>query len=306
MIRADRLTKRFGPRAAVESVSFEVPRGQIAGFLGPNGAGKTTTMRLLTGFLPADAGRAEVMGLDVARRPLEARRALGYLPENNPLYDDLDVVETLELAARLRGLGARERRERIAYAVRVCGLQKELAKPAGALSKGYRQRLGLAQAILHDPPVLVLDEPTSGLDPNQIREVRELIAELGREKTVLLSTHILSEASELCSRLIIISAGRVAADGAPGQVEAAAAGRTRLYAALKAPPAEAREALSRLPGVAAVEPAGGPDGGFRLECATGADPREELFALAAQRRWPLLELRVERASLEDVFRELTR
>jgi ABC-2 type transport system ATP-binding protein len=300
VIKATQLTKFFGGRAAVDGITFEIPRGQVVGFLGPNGAGKTTTMRLLTGFLPADEGAAEIAGLDVGREPLAARRRLGYLPEDNPLREEFEVTDTLEFAARLRGLrddGAR--RGSIRAALKSCGLRPAIGKKVGELSKGFRQRLGLAQAILHDPEVLILDEPTSGLDPNQVVEVRELIARLGERKTVLISTHLLAEVQAACARAIIICDGKIAADGAPAELSSG--GKERLFVELKAPRAQAREALGALP-AAKVSDAGA---GFHLESAGGEDLREALFALAVERRWPILELKRDKPDLEAVFRRLT-
>ena len=303
MLRAEGLTKRFGTRPAVEDLSFEVRAGEAVGFLGPNGAGKTTTMRLLTGFLPADAGRAEVFGVDAAEDPLAARRLLGYLPEDNPLYEELEVVETLHYAARLRGLSDDAARlARVKDALRRCGLKPVIGRRVWELSKGFRQRLGLAQAIVHDPAALILDEPTSGLDPNQIAEVRGLISELKAKKTVLLSTHQLAEAEASCDRLVIVHQGRVVAQGAPAELRARAA-RRALRVALKAPPDEARRALASLPGAAACRDE---IDAFVLESEGDADLREAVFTLAAARHWPILSLTEERATLEALFKELTR
>jgi ABC-2 type transport system ATP-binding protein len=305
MIRAAGLTKRFGSRAAVDGISFEIQRGQIAGFLGPNGAGKTTTMRLLAGYLPPDAGRAEILGLDAAESPLEARARLGYLPENNPLYADLEVVDSLRFCARLRGMEAERTERRLREVLKACGLRSEAGKRIAELSKGFRQRLGLAQAILHEPDVLILDEPTSGLDPNQVEEVRQLIRELGRDKTVLLSTHILPEVAALCDRILIVNAGRLVADGTPAQLQGE--GERRFAVRLKGPASEIEAALKRVPGVREVRAAVVEDApGFELAGAEDADPREDVFRLAASRGWPLLTLREERQSLDDVFRRLTR
>jgi ABC-2 type transport system ATP-binding protein len=285
---------------AVDDLSFEVRAGEAVGFLGPNGAGKTTTMRLLTGFLPADAGRATVFGVDVAQDPLSARRKLGYLPEDNPLYDDMEVTDSLQLAARLRGLTDEARRgARVREALKRCGLKPVIGKRVWELSKGFRQRLGLAQAIVHDPEALVLDEPTAGLDPNQMAEVRGLIAELKARKTVLLSTHQLSEAQASCDRLLVLHRGRVVADGAPDALRGEG-GRRALRVSLKAPRDEARRALSALPGAAAAR-----DDGDAFLLESEADLREAVGALAAERRWTILHLSDERPSLEAVFARLT-
>ena len=305
MILARDLTKRFGGRTAVDRVSFEIPQGQIVGFLGPNGAGKTTTMRLLTAYLPADEGRAEVAGLDVAEAPLEARRRLGYLPEDNPLWEDLELTEALHFAGRLRGLtddGARA--ARVKAVVKSCGLRREVGSKVGELSKGYRQRLGLAAAIIHDPEILILDEPTSGLDPNQVQEVRGLIRELRRRKTVLVSTHILPEATAVCDRVIIIHRGRIAADGSPAELSGGLTDKNRLHLELRGPRDEARAALAGLPGASGVSEAGA--GELLVESPAGVDLREAVFRLAAARDWPILSLRQERLSLEEVFQALTK
>ena len=301
MIRAQGLIKRFGGRAAVDGMTFEVPSGQAVGLLGPNGAGKTTTMRLLTGYVPADEGTCSIAGVDVQARGLEARRRLGYLPEDNPLYEELEVTESLRYAARLRGItDASERERRVKETARRCGLRAAVGKRIWELSKGYRQRLGLAQAIVHDPEVLILDEPTSGLDPNQIDEVRGLIAELKRSKTVLLSTHILAEAEASCDRVLIVHHGRIAADGPPRSLAAASA-RRALRLQLKAPVDAAVAALAALPGAAGCRAEGD-----SLVLESEADLREAVFALAVERRWPILALTQEAAGLEAAFRELTR
>jgi ABC-2 type transport system ATP-binding protein len=300
-LKAQGLSKFFGGAAAVSDLGFEVSVGEAVGFLGPNGAGKTTTMRMLTGFLPPDAGSAQVLGVDVAERPLEARRLLGYLPEDNPLYEDLEVTDCLHFSGRLRGMEPELREKRVREAVRRCGLKPVVGQRVWELSKGYRQRLGLAQAILHDPEVLILDEPTSGLDPNQVAELRGLVGELKARKTVLLSTHHLAEAEAVCDRLVIVNKGAVVAQGTPAALKASAARRS-LRLTLKAPPAEALRALEALPGASAcrdeVE-------SFVLDSADGQDLREAVFELAAARRWPILHLSEELPSLERLFRELT-
>jgi ABC-2 type transport system ATP-binding protein len=305
MIAARGLTKRFGTRTAVDRVSFDIPQGQVVGLLGPNGAGKTTTMRLLTAYLPADDGRAELAGIDAAEQPLAVRRRLGYLPEDNPLWEDLELTETLHFAGRLRGLvddGARA--ARVKAVVKSCGLRREVGSKVGELSKGYRQRLGLAAALIHDPEILILDEPTSGLDPNQVQEVRGLIRELRSRKTVLISTHILSEAVAVCDRVIIIHRGRIAADGKPADLAGDLADKNRLHLELRGPADEVGAALAGLPGAAGVSEAGG--GSFVVESPAGSDLREAVFRLAVSRDWPILSLRQERLSLEEVFQALTK
>ena len=304
MILAQNLTKRFGERVAVDHVSFDIPPGQVVGFLGPNGAGKTTTMRLLTAYLPADEGRAELAGLRVEEDPLAARRRLGYLAEDNPLIENLEVTDYLHFIGRLRGLtDPRRRSERVKAVVKSCGLRSEVGSLAGELSKGFRQRLGLAAAILHDPEILILDEPTSGLDPNQVQEVRDLIRELRAEKTVLLSTHILSEVTATCDRVIIIHAGKIVADGTPSQLAGNLSDKNRLHVELKGPLEEVEKALSTLGGALILRRE---DAGiFVLESPVEIDLREQVFRLAVDRRWPILGLRQERLSLEEIFRALT-
>jgi len=308
MIRALNLTKRFASLAAVDNISFEIPKGQVVGFLGPNGAGKTTTMRLLTAYLPASEGRCEVMGHDVSDEPLAVRRCVGYLPENNPLYEDFEVTDTLHYIGKLRGLTDLARRmNRVKAVIKSCGLKSAVGKKVGELSKGYRQRLGLAGAIIHDPDVLILDEPTSGLDPNQVLEVRELIKDLKKEKTLLLSTHILSEVTATCDRIIIISAGKIAADGTAAELSGNLQNKNRLYLEMKGPAEAVAEALSGLPGAARVYPErdGGGKEGFIVESEATADLREAAFNLAAEKRWPILAMDQKTLSLEEVFRKLT-
>ncbi|MBI4679266.1 MAG: ATP-binding cassette domain-containing protein [Elusimicrobia bacterium] len=313
MIRARNLTKRFGDITAVDRLTFEIPVGQVVGFLGPNGAGKTTTMRLLTAYLPADEGEAVVMDLDVGEHPLAVRRRLGYLPENNPLYENLEVTDALHLVGRLRGISdPGTRTERVKAVVKTCGLGSVAGRRTGELSKGFRQRLGLAQAIIHDPDVLMLDEPTSGLDPNQVLEVRDLIRELKKEKTLLLSTHILSEVQAVCDRVIILNAGLIVADGTPSELSGSLQNKNRLRLSLKGPSAEVREALGRIAGASSVRVSeacafggGTAAEGFVVESDASADLREEVFRLASSKGWPILHLSQERLTLEEVFRKLT-
>lgn len=309
MIRAENLTKSFAGRLAVDHLNFEIPRGQVVGFLGPNGAGKTTTMRLLTAFLPADEGRSELMGMDVSQNALAVRRRLGYLPEDNPLYDDCEVTDSLHFAGKLRGLSDdADRLARVKRVLKTCGIGSEVGKKIGELSKGYRQRVGLAQAILHDPDVLILDEPTSGLDPNQVTEVRGLISELKKEKTLLLSTHILPEVTATCDRVIIINAGRIVADGAPADIAGRLQNKNRLFVDLKGPREPVESSLRGLPGVNALKRERHPEfseEGFVLESEASFDLRESVFELASKNHWPILALRQERLSLEEVFRALT-
>jgi ABC-2 type transport system ATP-binding protein len=306
MIDVQDLVKDYGSTRAVDGVSFSVRPGEVVGLLGPNGAGKTTTLRVLAGVLPATAGVVRLAGTDVAEDSLSGRRVLGYLPETNPLYESLGVWECLELVAGLRGLPSAGLRRRIALAAERCGLLSVLSKDVGELSKGYRQRLGLALAIVHDPDILILDEPTSSLDPNQRQEVRDLILSLKQKKTVLVSTHIRSEAQALCDRLLIIHKGRIAAQGTVAELRKQVEEGHSFYVRLAGPAAEIEEALRVLPSAAGVVFEGEPEPGCPSFTLTGAgDPRRDLFELAAQRRWPLMELRRVSASLDDIFRRLT-
>ena len=308
MIEVRNLTKRFGPTVAVDDVSFDVPRREVVGFLGPNGAGKTTTMRILTCYLPADAGTARVAGFDTFEDPVEVRRRIGYLPESAPLYFDMGVVEYLEFVAGIRGIASADRQRRIQHMIDVCGLGPMLRKDIGHLSKGYRQRVGLAATLIHNPEVLVLDEPTSGLDPNQIIEIRELIREIGREKTVILSTHILPEVEATCSRMLIINEGRIVASGTTEELTRVSRGKTTAVVSFKADPGAAEPKLRQVPGVESVRTLGGAaEGRSRYEVVAQAEGaiEEELFRLAVSNGWIMTELRTSAASLEEVFTRLT-
>ena len=305
MVEARSLTKEYGTTRAVDDVSFQVSRGEIVGFLGPNGAGKSTTMKMLTGYLRPTAGSAVVGGIDVADDPIAAKRMIGYLPESAPLYDDMMVVDFLNYVADIRAIDGTVRRQRLATICGRCGLDSVLGKNVGQLSKGYRQRVGLAQAMVHDPDLLILDEPTSGLDPNQIVEIRELIRELGREKTVILSTHILPEVQASCDRIIIISGGRMVADDTPDMLSGGGAGAV-IRVVVKGPGAP-ETVFATIPGVSGVTAAGEEAGGrvYRVRCAAGVDPREQIFHEAVRGGLVLIDLHRERASLEDTFRQLT-
>ena len=303
MIEAQELTRRYGDFTAVDGVSFSIAEGEIVGLLGPNGAGKTTTIRMITGFLPPSEGRITVAGKDLSNEAIAVRRALGYLPENVALYDEMRVVEYLAYRARLEGVGRSQARDRIADALGRCLLDDVRHQIIGTLSKGYRQRVGLATAILHRPEVLVLDEPTIGLDPKQIVAIRELIRELGRESTLVLSTHILPEVELLCDRVLIIDRGRVVAEGSPESLRASWTGDAIVRVLLKGSVPDAAEVLAALPGVTAFEVAA--DGAFELHCASSVDPREDVFRIVVERGWTLLELVRSKASLEDVFVRLT-
>jgi ABC-2 type transport system ATP-binding protein len=300
----NQVSKRFGDVPAVDDVSFAVDRGQVVGFLGPNGAGKSTTMRMITQFLEPDAGSIRMDGTPLAEAGREAKRRIGYLPENNPLYGEMLVSEYLDFVGRLRELGA-ERRSATEEAVTATGIESVFHRPIGELSKGFRQRVGLAAAILHRPDLLVLDEPTEGLDPNQRVEIRRLIGKLGQERTVLLSTHILPEVQFTCSRLLIISRGRIVADGPVDDLLARAKGGSRI--AVEARGTRVVDRLQALEGVQAVEQREAEDGRVRLTLTTlGAeDLRPRIFELAKTDGWTLFELHQEAGNLEDLFRQLT-
>ena len=305
------LTKFYGTEKAVDNISFDVQTGEILGFLGPNGAGKTTTMKIITCYLPPSSGTVEVDGLSIAERSLDVRRKIGYLPELNPLYLDMNVLDYLEYAAQLHGVRGAEIGSRVRQMVEVCGLGEVRHKDIGEMSKGYRQRAGLAQAMIHDPEVLILDEPTSGLDPNQIVEIRNLIRHLGRAKTVILSTHILTEVQATCDRVIIINDGIIVADGTLAQLQQDFRGSEQVMLELKAEAgnamAEIVPKVQALGNVESVSYRGGENGTHRLlvHTARGSDVREELFRLAVRERWVLLELARKATSLEEVFHKLT-
>lgn len=305
MIEAHDLTRRYGDFTAVSGISLSVKEGEILGMLGPNGAGKTTTIRMITGFLPPTSGTVTVDGKDLFESPREARRQLGYLPENVALYPEMRVDEYLDYRSRLEGLSRAESRSAISVAIERCLLGDVRHQIIGTLSKGYRQRVGLATAILHNPRVLVLDEPTVGLDPKQIISIRELIRDLGRQHTLLLSTHILPEVELLCDRVIIIDKGHIIAEGTPESLRERWTGNPTLRVVFKDAPSGAPEALASLHGVLRVKD-GGPDGSWILECEPGSDPREEVFRTAVSAGWILLELGRQRgATLEDIFVRLT-
>ena len=303
-VRIEHLTKRYGEQAAVDDISFEVKAGEVLGFLGPNGAGKTTTMKMLCGLVAPDSGSMLVAGRSVLKEPEAVRQRIGYLPENNPLYLEMPVIDFLVFAARVQGMAESRIGERVAEMVRVCGLDPEKHKRIGELSKGYRQRVGLAQALVHDPDVLILDEPTTGLDPNQIVEIRELIREVGRSKTVIFSTHILPEVEATCDRILIINKGRIVADGDAATLRRQAQGRDILRVKLEPAPEAAVEALRGVPGVEEVRALQGGNA-YELACATGARPAGDVFRMCAQRNWTLTELTPVETRLEDVFRGLT-
>lgn len=306
MIKVVNLTKRFAGVTAINNLNFEVEKGEVVGFLGPNGAGKSTTMKILTSYLPATSGRATIGGFDVFEQSVQARRQLGYLPENTPLYTDMRVGEYLRYRANLKGVAGSKVREAVGEAIELCSLKEVERKIIGALSKGYRQRVGIADALVHDPALLILDEPTIGLDPNQIRQIRELIKNLSGKRTVLISTHILPEVEIMCSRVIVIHKGQIrASDTAENLLKNhRATGSMRIEAKVGSEPAI--NALAGLPGVKDVSvETDGDYSIFQLKVESNADPSEEVMQLATSRRWTVRELSRRRATLEDVFVELT-
>ncbi len=304
----DGVSKRFGGVTAVDHVSFVIDRGQVVGFLGPNGAGKSTTMRMITQFYEPDTGTIRLDGAPLGDAGRAAKRRIGYLPENNPLYEDMLVHDYLAFIADLRELAGLPRRQAMDAAVTATGIETVYFRPIAELSKGFRQRVGLAQAILHRPDLLVLDEPTEGLDPNQRVEIRRLIGALGKDRTVILSTHVLPEVQQTCSRLLIISRGKIVADGPVDQLIAQAAGGGAVDIAVEAAGAGVAEALGQLPGVRRVTPAPvAADGrvAVTLTADGSRDLRPEIFALAQSRGWTLYELHRQAGTLEDLFQQLT-
>ncbi|MGE3178135.1 MAG: ABC transporter ATP-binding protein [Vicinamibacterales bacterium] len=306
MIEVQHLTKRYGRFTAVDDVTFRVERGEILGFLGPNGAGKTTTMRILTGYMPATDGKAMVAGFDVFDQPIEAKRRIGYLPETPPLYPDMSVRDYLSFVAKIKGVPASERRPRLDAVMERTRIADMARRACGKLSKGYKQRVGLAQALIHNPDVLVLDEPTAGLDPKQIIETRQLIKELAGDHTIVLSTHILPEVSQTCQRVVIINKGRVVAVDSPENLTSRLRGAETMYLQVEAPGDTAGPVLAQLPGVTRVSQVEARDGitAFEVESERGQDVRRELARTVVSSGWGLLELRPTRASLEDVFLSL--
>src|SRR5215471_13320989 len=316
MIQASGLSKHFGVVRALDNVNFEVTKGEVVGFLGPNGAGKSTTMRILTCFISPTSGSAKVHGHDVFDEPLAVRQKLGYLPQRAPLYTDMNVWEYLEFTSQIRGLDPSRFKTRLKKVVEVCGLAQVLGKDIGTLSHGYRQRVGLGQALIHDPPILILDEPTSDLDPNEKAELIKYIKEIGKERTILLSTHNLNEVEAACARAIIISKGRIVADGPLDEIRARS-GKIRYVISVseslaergKAPTAtEVQSALRAIAGVRSLSelPTDEKAHAFELSGDQGGDLRSDLFRLVVSKGWTLLELRRDAQTLEDVFRDLTK
>ena len=306
MIEVENLTKKFAGTTAVKDISFNVAEGEVLGFLGPNGAGKTTTMRILSGYLPPTAGRVVVDGCPIFKNPDQVRRSIGYLPENSPLYSDMRVNEYLRYRAGLKGVPSKSVRGRVEEVKEMCGLEDSGRRLIKQLSKGYRQRVGLADALVHDPKLLILDEPTIGLDPNQNRQVRSMINDLAKKHTVLISTHILSEAEMVCSRVLIINDGKIVAQDTPDNLQGIVYGGVSIHAESNAAVADLEYFIRQINGVESVEVEdGGEWKSVKIGCMAGVDVRAEIFSLASNKNWLLRELRREAKSLEDVFVSLT-
>jgi ABC-2 type transport system ATP-binding protein len=307
MIEVENLTKRYGPTLAVSEVTFEAQKGEVLGFLGPNGAGKTTTMRVITGYLPPSEGRVRVAGYDVVEEPLEAKRRTGYLPEAPPVYPDMTVTEYLAFVGRIKGIPRRELKSRLAEVSERCAITDVQNRQIGKLSKGYRQRVGLAQALIHNPEILVLDEPTAGLDPKQIIETRELIKGLAGRHTVILSTHILPEAAKTCQRVVVINAGKIVAVGTPDELTRRLQGFETILLTVEGLAADVKDKLQRVAGVNLVEPHDSADGRvtYEVHAEKGKDVRAELARAVVESHWKLYELKTSGMSLEDIFLKLT-
>lgn len=311
MIHVKQLTKAYGPTLAVDGISFDVPRGQIVGFLGPNGAGKSTTIKMLTCYLPPTSGTATVNGFDIFTQSEQVRQSIGYLPENTPLYMEMRVEEYLRFRGKLRGMDRNTLKSRLGYVLDRCWLGPMSRRTIGRLSKGYRQRVGLADALLHEPEVLILDEPTVGLDPSQIRETRKLITELGGKHTIMLCTHILPEVEAVCDRVIVIAGGKLVAQGTPQELRDSRRMAARVLVDCRGPANEVQAALSRVSGVSKVEilPAG-PDADRQyvtaaLRAREGQDVREEVARTIVGHGWPLRQIALENATLEEFFVQVT-
>ncbi len=305
-IHIENLKKTYGNQAAVDGVSFEVRAGEILGFLGPNGAGKSTTMKMITGYIGIGGGDIRIGNRSVREHSAELKKHIGYLPEHNPLYEDMPVMDYLRFCAELQGVPKQETTSRVRQMIRQCSLDAEKHKKIAELSKGYRQRVGLAQAMIHDPEVLILDEPTTGLDPNQIIEIRKLIRELGKAKTVILSTHILPEVEATCDRILIINKGRIVADGTAETLRRQARGQQVLQVRIEdAEEQDLRADLSLLPGITSYTPVDPALGRWHIEASPGSGIQRSLFRLCVDRHWVLTELIPVETRLEDIFRDLT-
>jgi len=301
----EELTKKYGEQKAVNNISFEVKTGEVVGFLGPNGAGKSTTMKMITCYMSPTSGDIKLDGLSVLNQPEEIKKKIGYLPENNPLYTDMAIVDYLRFTAEIQGVEKSQISTRISQMIDMCGLGVEKHKKINELSKGYRQRVGLAQAMIHDPEVLILDEPTTGLDPNQIIEIRKLIKELGKEKTVILSSHILSEVEATCDRILIINRGRIVADGSADTLRHQSQGQELLTIQIEASSGDVYKALLSLPTVEKIDTLEGKEGFYRVQSKPENFSRKAIFDLCVQNKWYLMEMTGIETRLEDVFRELT-
>jgi ABC-2 type transport system ATP-binding protein len=309
MIEIKNLTKKFGSTVVLDDLSLEVKKGEILGFLGPNGAGKSTTMKIITSFWSPSSGTVKIDGVDVLEDSILTRSKIGYLPETVPLYDEMRVYEYLRFIAEVRGIPKEKIKERIKEVVNDCGLASVVRKPIDELSKGYRQRVGLAQAIIHKPDILILDEPTTGLDPNQISEIRELIKKIGQEKTVIFSTHILSEVSATCDRAIIINKGKIVIEGTPAELARKVGGQEKIYVKIKGAKEEILKHLAEMEKVEKAEMTDRESDdvyGYLIEAKEGVDIREDLSKAVMNRGWSILEFSKKAVSLEDVFKELTK
>ena len=304
MIEVLKVTKRYGEHTAIERVTFSVDKGEVLAFLGPNGAGKTTTMRILTCFLPATEGVARVAGFDCFEQPIDVKRRIGYLPETPPVYQELTVMEYLTFVGRIKGMAAADLRHGLDRTVERLSLGDVRHRLIANLSRGYKQRVGLAQALLHDPPVLILDEPTVGLDPKQIIEIRELIKNLAGSHTIILSTHILPEATAVCQRVVIINHGRIVAVDTPDRLSARLRQSEKVSVTVKIPPGDAADRFRTLPGIVSVFESS-ESGAFLLECELGHDVRDDIARFVVTQGWGLLELKTISMTLEDVFLRLT-
>jgi len=306
-ILVENLTKQYGPQKAVDDISFQVNTGEILGFLGPNGAGKTTTMKIVTCFMAPSGGDVKVNDYSIHNNPEEIKKKIGYLPENNPLYYDMPVIEYLDFVGELQGIDKSKIKNKIEEMIHVCGLNAEKHKKIGELSKGYRQRVGLAQAMIHDPEILILDEPTTGLDPNQIIEIRKLIRHVGKQKTVILSTHILPEVEATCDRILIINKGKIVADGTPETLRKQAQGNEvlRVQIADSNNRDNVISSLQSLETVNLVDPVINTNDSYVIQSKEGASSRRALFNLCVQQKWVLTEMTPIETKLEDIFRELT-
>ncbi len=304
-ISVENLTKVYGPQKAVDNITFEVKTGEILGFLGPNGAGKSTTMKIITCFLKPTSGSVELDGYSIFDDSQEVRKRIGYLPENNPLYLDMSIVDYLRYTAELQNMPSADIDKRVREMIDVCGLGNEMHKNIGELSKGYRQRVGLAQSLIHDPDVLILDEPTTGLDPNQIVEIRSLIKDIGREKTVMLSSHILKEVEMTCDRILIISRGKLVANGTTAELARRATGSDRVLVQIQSNENSVADTLVKMESVVNVTPADKENNLWYVDAKPDTNTQENIFRLCVEKGWVLLQMTPVQTSLEDIFRELT-